>query len=163
MPVFPPGVPVTVRLDGRPLPAYVSAYDAGGRVYAPVRPAIALLADRLWFDGNVLVIVRDGRIVTIRLAGRSPDALDAAYVPVAKLLRALGERVSYSPRERSLDVTSRDRTAVAPPTPFDGSAPSAAPHVVFTPQPVPTPRPVWSGSPLPRRTPLPASAIPPRS
>ncbi len=157
MPVFPPGVPVTVRLDGRPLPAYVSAYDADGRVYAPVRPAIALLADRLWFDGNVLVVTRDGRSVRIALAGRAPDALDAAYVPVAALLRALGECVSYSPKERRLDVVSRERGAVAPPTPFDASLPSAAPRAVFTPQPVATPRPVWNGSPLPRRTPLPAN------
>lgn len=160
MSVFPPGAPVTLRLDGRPLPAYVRAYVAEGRVYAPVRPLVAMLADRLWFEGNVLVIVRDGRTVRVPLGARTPDALDSAYVTVAPLLRALGEDVTYDARERLLDVRSTRPAGVAAPEPFEPGAPSAAPRIVFTPEPVATPRPVWSGSPLPRRTPLPASAPP---
>ena len=147
-----------VRLDGQPLPAYVRAYVADGRVYAPVQPLLARLADRLWFEGNVLVIVRDGRSVRIPLGMRAPDALDSAYVTIAPILRALGASVAYNSRDRSLDVYSAPPVAVAQPQPFVPAAPSAAPKLVFTPEPVATPRPLWSGSPLPRRTPLPAGS-----
>ena len=152
-------MPVTVRLDGRPLPAYVRAYVADGRVYAPVRPLVAGLADRLWFEGDVLVVVRDGRTVRIALQAREPDALDSAYVTIGPVLRALGESVSYDPRERLLEVRTTRAQGIAPPEPYV-AGPPAVPRVVFTPEPVSTPRPVWSGSPLPRRTPLPAA--PPR-
>jgi len=151
---------VTVRLDGERLPAYVRAYVSRGRVYAPVRPLLARLADRIWFDGNVLTIVRDGRTVRIAMAGRAPDALDTAFVAVAPVLRALGEGVAYDAHARALDVRSVRPAGVATPEPFDPSAPAVAPRTVFTPQPVPTTRPVWSGSPLPRRTPLPLGSPP---
>jgi hypothetical protein len=151
--VFPPGAPVTVRLDGRPLPSYVRAYVADGRVFAPVRPLLSRLADRIWFDGDVLVIVRDGRVVRIPLQTRTPDALDSAFVTIGPVLRALGETVTFDARTRLLEVrsTRRESIVAAPPV----SEPAASPRAVFTPEPVATPRPVWSGSPLPRRTPLP--------
>jgi hypothetical protein len=157
--VFPPGAPVTVRLDGLPLPSYVHAYVADGRVYAPVRPLVAKLADRLWFDGNVLVIVRDGRTVRVPMQARTPDALDSAFVAIAPVLRAMGESVSYNAGERALDVRSARADGITQPQPFT-PGPSSPPRVVFTPDPVPTPKPVWSGSPLPRRTPLPATGPP---
>jgi hypothetical protein len=152
--VFPPGAPVTVRLDGRPLPSYVRAYVADGRVFAPVRPLLSRLADRLWFEGNVLVIVRDGRSVRIPLGTRTPDALDSAFVTIGPVLRALGETVTYDTQQRLLDVRTTRSEGIAAEPPFV-PGPSSSPRAVFTPEPVATPRPLWSGSPLPRRTPLP--------
>jgi hypothetical protein len=153
--VFPPGVPVTVRLDGRPLPSYVRAYVADGRVFAPVRPLLSRLADRLWFEGNVLVIVRDGRVVRVPLETRAPDALDSAFVTIVPVLRALGESVTYDARRRLLEVRTTRSGGITAEPPFV-PGPSGSPSAVFTPEPVATARPVWSGSPLPRRTPLPA-------
>jgi len=152
--VFPPGTQVTVRLDGRPLPSYVRAYVAKGRVFAPVRPLLSRLADRLWFEGNLLVIVRDGRMVRIPLGTRTPDALDSAFVTIVPVLRALGESVTYDTRQHVLDVRTTRSEGITGEPPFV-PGPVALPRVVFTPEPVATPRPVWSGSPLPRRTPLP--------
>jgi hypothetical protein len=125
-----------------------------------VRPLLATLADRLWFEGNVLVIVRDGRTVRIPLGARTPDALDSAFVTVGPVLRALGESVTYDARERSLDVRTARQPGVEQPQPFAPGASTSVPRVVFTPEPVATPRPVWSGSPLPRRTPLPLRSPP---
>jgi hypothetical protein len=147
-----------VLLDGRSLPAYVRAYEAGGRVYAPVRPLVTQIADRLWFDGNVLVIERAGRSIRIPLQSRAPDALDSAYVAIAPVLRALGAAVTYQSQPRRLLVRSARTRPVATPAPFDPNAPAASARPVFTPEPVATPRPVWTGSPLPRRTPLPCCA-----
>ncbi|HTX58918.1 MAG TPA: hypothetical protein VMH02_04505 [Verrucomicrobiae bacterium] len=162
MPVFPPGTPVALILDGRPVVAYVQAYLASGRVYAPVEPLLTRLADRLWFDGNVLVIERNGRRVRVALSRGNPQVPDAAYVAIGPLLRALGASVSYVPQRRSLEIRTERGARFATPSPYDAAAPSVAPRAVFTPQPVPTPRPAWTGSPLPRRTPLPASAPPRR-
>jgi hypothetical protein len=156
VPLFPPGVPVTVILDGRPLAAYVRAYIAGGRVYAPVAPLITRLADRIWFEGDTLVVERDGRSVRVRLAPSPGQRFDAAYVPAGATLRALGASVRYDASRHRLLVSTPMRGGVASPTPFDAAAPEVAPSAVFTTVPPPTPRPVWSGSPLPRRTPLPA-------
>lgn len=160
MSLFPPGTPVTVRLDGSPLPAYVRAYVWRGRTYAPVRPLVARVADRLWFEGDVLVIVRDGRIVRVPMARRAPDALDSAFVAVAPVLRALGASVAYDAHQRAVEVRTAPAGGIATPSPYQPGAGAVSPRTVFTPQPVETPRPVWSGSPLPRRTPLPAGSPP---
>ncbi len=156
MPLFPPGAPVTVVLDGRPLAAYVRAYVAGGRVFTPVVPLITRLANRLWFDGGTLVIEREGRSVRVRLASSGAQPLDVAYVPAAATLRALGASVRYEPDAHRLLVSMPAREVVASPTPFNAALPQVAPSAVFTALPPPAPRPVWTGSPLPRRTPLPA-------
>lgn len=143
---------MTVVLDGRPVTAYRRAFDAGGHIYAPIRPYVTRVADRLWFDGNRLLIVRDGRRVAVELPSREPDALAQAYVPIAYVLRALGARVAFS--NRTLVVQMR-ASVIARPTPYAGAA--VMPRAVFTPTPPITPRPVWTGSPLPRRTPLPVT------
>jgi hypothetical protein len=154
---------VTVVLDGKPLLAYNSALEVNGRIVAPLHPFVTGIADRLWFEGNSLVIVRDGRTVRIPGVRRAPDAFDHAYIPLASILRALGVRVTYTPERHRVDISLREETVVATPEPFDPVAPTVAPRVVFTPTPQTTPRPVWSGSPLPRRTPLPfASPTTPR-
>ena len=144
---------MTVIIDGRPIWSYNGAYETAGRVYAPLRPFVTSIADRIWFDGDRLTIVRDGRSVTVRMAARRPEALDHAYVPIAAVLRSLGEYVDY--KKGQMFVRTHPLAVVATPSPFDPSQPSASPRPVFTPVPVPTVRPVWTGSPLPRRTPLP--------
>lgn len=145
---------MTVVLDGKTVRSYTGAFESAGRVYAPLRPFVTGIADAMWFEGDSLVIVREGRTVIVRLPSREPDALDHAYVPLAPILRSLGEIVEYLPVGRVV-VRSPYVPVVATPTPFDAAAPSAAPSAVFTPAPVATPRPVWTGSPLPRRTPIP--------
>lgn len=154
---------MTVVLNGKAVRSYTGAFESAGRVYAPLRPFVTGIADAMWFEGDRLVIVRDGRSVIVRMPSREPDALDHAYVPLAPILRSLGEIVEYQPFGRIV-VRSPYPGVVATATPFNPSAPSASPSVVFTPVPVPTPRPIWTGSPLPRRTPLPyPTGIPHRS
>ncbi len=155
VPLFPPEAPVAVSVDGRPLSAYVRAYLSGGRVYVPVAPLLTGLADRLWFDGDTMVVQRAGRTVRIRLEPRFRAELRGAYVPAAAALRALGARVLYDGAHHRLTVTVSLRAVVASPTPFNAAAPSVAPSAVFTPFTPPTPRPLWTGSPMPRRTALP--------
>ena len=155
MPLFPPGPPVTVLVDGRPLRAYARAYVANGRVFAPVDPLLTSIADRLWFEGNVLVVQRGPRSVRIPVAAGPAAALDAAYVPAGPALQELGVAARYDAATHRLLVRLGQREVVASPTPFNAAAPTVAPTDVFTPSPVPTARPVWTGSPMPRRTPLP--------
>lgn len=151
---------VTIVLDGRPLASYNAALEVNGRIVAPLRPIVTAIADRLWFEGNTLVIVRDGKTVRVPVANRAPDALDHAYVPIAALLRSLGARVEYDAERHRVDVRLAGGVEPASPLP---QVPTVGPRPIFTPTPETTPRPTWSGSPLPRRTPLPfAKPTPPR-
>ena len=158
VPVFPPSAPVTMLVDGRPLPAYFRAYVVDGRVFAPLEPVVLRLADRAWIEGATLVIQREGRSVRVLLPGG--DRSEGIYVAVGPLLRSLGDAMAYDARRRRLEVWT-GAPMVTFPTPYDESAPSSPPRDVFTPEPVATPRPVWSGPPLPRRTPLPVGKSPP--
>jgi hypothetical protein len=133
----------------------VRAYLSGGRVYVPVAPLLTRLADRLWFEGDTLVVQRGERSVRIRLEPLYRWELRGAYVPAGATLRALGATVAYDGAERRLDVTVPVSTIVATPTPFNAAVPSVAPSAVFTPLTPSTPRPLWTGSPMPRRTALP--------
>lgn len=160
MPLFPPGAPVTVVIDGRPLAAYVRAYVAGGRVFAPVAPLLTRLADQFWFDGETLVVQRKDRRVRIRLVPQLRGQLTGAFVPAGPVLRALGAMVCYESAHHRLDVSLSARNVVTSPTPFNPIAPSASPNAVFTSTPAATPRPLWTGSPMPRRTALPLSQPP---
>ncbi|HEY1975661.1 MAG TPA: hypothetical protein VGG89_03880 [Candidatus Baltobacteraceae bacterium] len=158
VPVFPPPAPVTMLVDGRPLPAYFRAYVVEGRVFAPLEPVLLRLADRAWIEGSTLVIERDGRSVRVLLPGGKRS--EGAYVAVGPLVRRLGEAVAYDGHRRVLEVWT-EAPMVTAPTPFDATTPTVPPRPVFTPQPEATPRPVWSGPPLPRRTPLPVGKSPP--
>ncbi len=155
MPLFPPGAPVTVLIDGRPLRAYARAYIANGRVFAPVDPLLTRLADRLWFEDNTLVVQRGERRVRVPVVGGPSVALDGAYVAAGPALQQLGVAARYDVATRRLFVDVGERESIASPTPFNASAPVVAPTAVFTPSPAPTPRPMWTGSPMPRRTALP--------
>ncbi len=153
--LFPPAAAVTVAIDGRPVRAYHAPYLSGGHVYAPLEPFVTRIAYQLWYEGDTLVIARDRREVRVRLSPRDPRALDDVYVPIARVLRALGARVEYG--RRQVEVYAQ-YLPLSSPTPFNPALPSASPQVIFTPIPSPTPRPVWNGTPLPRRTPLPVAA-----
>ena len=154
VPLFPPGVPVTVVVDGRFLGAYATAYVAGGRVFAPADPLLVRLADRVYYEGRTLVVERGARRIAVALVP-PPSGLHGVYVMAAPLLRALGAAARFDARERILYIRTAHERIVASPTPFNAAMPSAPPATVFTPEPAATPRPIWTGSPLPRRTPLP--------
>jgi len=154
VPLFPLPAPVTVLIDGRPLPAYERAYVTGGRVFAPLGPMLLQVADRVWYDGDALVVERDGRRVRILVEPDPFDRLETTYVAAGPLLRALGETVRYRRGERRLEVLT-PATIVESPEPFNPAVPAASPRPVFTAAPLATARPLWTGSPLPRRTPLP--------
>lgn len=158
MPLFPPGVPVAVVVDGRPLIAYQRATLLAGRIYVPVAPLLTRLADSVSMRNGALVLQRGSRRVLIAAHPAMPSDFDGVYVPAATILRALGVSVRYEPKTRRLTIATTPGTIVETPTPFNPAVPTVAPATVFTPLPLPTPRPVWTGSPLPRRTALP---IPP--
>jgi hypothetical protein len=159
VPLFPPGPPVTIVVDGRPLAAYARAYLYAGRVLAPARPLLTQVADRLWFEGDVLVVERGARRVRVRVDPELRGQMDALYVTVGPVLRGIGAEVRYDPVARRMTVRSPGQS-LASPTPFNPALPSPPPQDVFTPEPIATPRPVWNGSPLPRRTALPLSQPP---
>jgi hypothetical protein len=155
VPILPLTALVTVLLDGRPIQAYARPYEVGGRIYAPVKPYLTRVAERLDYEGDVLILQRGGRTIRLRLDEVAPDALDRAYVAIAPLLRALGERVRYNASSKTREVFAPEAYEIATPAPFDARAPQVPPRIVFTPEPIPTPRPVWHGPAVPRRTPLP--------
>jgi len=155
VPLFPPGTPVAVVVDGRPLFAYQRATLLAGRVYVPVAPLLTRLADSVSVQNGTLVFRRGPHRVRIVARPAVPGDFDGVYVPAARILRALGVLVRYEPKPRRLVIATMPRTVVETPTPFSPALPTIAPAAVFTPLPAPTPRPVWTGSPLPRRTALP--------
>jgi|SRR5579872_3715765 len=143
-------------LDGHEVAAHVAPYAArDGRIFGPIAPYLTRVADRLWFEGDVLVVERGARILRLRLAPRDPGALDSAYVALGPALRVLGARVTFRHDARILTIITRSTDEIASPQPFDPSAVQVAPRVIFTPIPVATPRPTWIGPSHPRRTPLP--------
>ena len=89
VPLFPPA-PVAILVDGRPLASYVHAYVAGGRVLAPVVPLLTRLADRVWYEGDTLVIERGARRVRVPLEKTFPDQFDGAYIAIGPVSSAGG-------------------------------------------------------------------------
>ena len=155
MPVFPPAAPVAVLVDGRPLRSYASAYVQNGHVFVPLAPLVSHLADRSWFEGEVLVLQRDGRSVRVRVSHRDADELEVTFVPARAIFAQLGDDVDYYGRAKQLEIRVRRRAVVALPTPYAAPIVTIVPREIFTPSPGPMPQPAWTGPPLPRRTPLP--------
>src|ERR1700729_1764632 len=122
-------MPVTVVVDGRPLVAYERAYIAGGRVFAPVSPLLTRLADRLWFEGDTLVVGRGARRVRVPLAPAAAGRLEATYVTIGPVLRGLGASVRYDAAAQRLTVSVAPRAEVGSPAPFDPAAPTVAPQI----------------------------------
>lgn len=159
--LFPPTQAITIILDGRPVAAYARPFAQGGRAFAPIRPFITALADRVWYDGNVLVIAIHGRVARVYLSAAN-EPLAGAYVAIAPLMRALGEQVWYDANLRAVEIATPPACAVASARPYNPNAPTVSPRSVFTPNPTPTQRPVWTGSPEPRRTAIPITeTLPP--
>ena len=148
-------------LDGHRVRGYAGAFEINGHVFAPVRPYVTRIADRVYYDGGRLAIVRGSRTVYIRVPVRSPDALDRSYVPLSSVVMALGANARYVGSAHVLEIRLSPERTVLSPQPFDAGAPQATPNPVFTPVPVPTARPEYTGSPVPRRTPLPFVQVTP--
>jgi hypothetical protein len=144
---------IAVLLDGHTVSAYSQPFERGGRVFAPVHPFVTGVADRIEYRGSTIVIHRDGHSLELAVAARAADG--GVYVPLAYVMRALGEMVTYDGRHHRMEITTPDAIEIATPAPFDPTTQQASPREVFTPRPIPTPVPVWTGRPLPRRTPLP--------
>jgi len=137
--------PVTVAIDGAIVASEQSAQLRNGLVVAPIVPfaqAIATRIDALG-DGRFR-ITGGGRSVVVRADARGVVAL-------GRLARALGERVSYNARHRTLAIELPVEPLRAPR--FWPSIPPG-PYATFAPVAEPTPRPVIDGIPVPRRTPI---------
>jgi len=149
--LFPPARTIAVIVNGHPVAAYVHPFERGGRAFAPIRPFVTTFADRVWYEGNVLVIVRGSRVARVSLPDRVDGGLADAYVAIAPLLRALGEGVRYDVGLRAVEITTPDARSIGSARPFDPLAVQVSPRTVFTPAPRVTTRPVWTGVPLPCR------------
>jgi hypothetical protein len=169
-----------VILNGAILPSVPPAQLLFGHVMVPVAPVVTQFTQRAAVDGDTITLVRQDRTCVFRIGSDAfvcngvggtlpvaPFGRDGmAYVPLADVVRAFGGDCEYDPRSRMAAVDVPPETALKTPAPFDPSAPSATPTMVFTPSPAPlpaTPRPAESGSPTPRRTAIPVdpSRVPP--
>jgi Copper amine oxidase N-terminal domain len=164
---------VVVILNGAILASAPPAQLLFGHVMAPVAPVVTHFTQRAAVDGDTITLVRQGRTCTFRIGS---DAFDCdgvtgtlpvapfgrdgvAYLPLADVARAFGGAAAYDPHTRILALDVPPAIELKTPAPFDPSAPSATPTVVFTPSPspaTPSPRPADTPSPLPRRTAIPA-------
>ena len=153
MPILPLGaVALTVILDGRPLHSYLPITLTHGHIVGPVEPYITRVADRIEHQGPYTIFTRSTHHISLLLV--PSVALSEATVPLAIVLRALGERVTYDPARYVLEVTT-PVALLQSPQPFNVHEPQAPPTTIFTPIPPVTPRPIWTGAPRPRRTPIP--------
>lgn len=141
-------------LNGSPLQSYNHAYLRAGHVEAPVAPYLTRVADRITYAGEVMIIRRGISEVRIRTGSGDPKSLQALYVPVAPILRALGAQVSFDKQAGVLEIHIRASQLIQTMSPYPRDAPGMRPSRVFTPEPVQTPRPLYTGSPHPRRTPI---------
>ncbi len=162
MTLFPLAAAVTVVLNGYPVRGYTNAFEIDGRIFAPVRPYVTLVADRVWYSGNRVAIERGGRVVYVRVDARGPDALDRAFVPLRRIIQALGAEIRYDGATRIAAIRAFGPSQVIAPASFDPALPQVSPSVVFTPLPLETARPDYVGPALPRRTPLPYTRAWPR-
>ena len=161
---------LSVMYDGALVPASAPPVIVDRTAMVPLRPYIVRLAGRISFDprAGTLAIERGSTRVHLRLGslhGSIDDMAialpaapfvrgDAVYVPLAAVARALGDRVAYAARLHAVEVLTAQPRPLSLMTPFDPLGPSAAPTVIFTPQPIVTERPLVRESPRPRRTPL---------
>jgi len=147
-------IPIVIMLNGSPLRSYNPPYLIHGRIEAPVAPFLTKVADRIGYAGETMIVVRGSSSVRIRTGPHDPKSLQAVYVPIAGLLRALGTRITYDRGRRVLEIQTGVQKPVQTMEPYQAVSPVPAPTTVFTPEPVQTPRPVSTGSPHPRRTPI---------
>jgi len=147
-------IPIAILLNGSPLRSYNPPYLIHGRIQAPVAPFLTRVADRIGYEGEVMIIVRGDSSVRVRTGPHDPKSLQAVYVPIAGVLRALGARITYDARRRVLDIQTGVHRLMQTMPPYQVASPVPPPTTVFTPEPVQTPRPAYTGTPHPRRTPI---------
>lgn len=148
---------VTVLLAGRPIPSSEPACLRGGTVMAPLIPIVSVIADSIDLGDRTIVVRSADRSIRLIRNVQTVTAQDGSvYVPLARVVAALGGSVRYDGLRRVAIVDMPLQRPISTPTPFDPSNPSVAPSAVFTPQPSGAPRPAASGIPRPRRTPVPA-------
>lgn len=154
--IFPLAAALSIVIDGSVVHSYNAPYVVSGHVVAPLDPFVTGIAASIGYSGGTLVVMRGDRFAQVPFASApDPAHYESTYVEIAPILRTLGARVWYEPREHRLFVET-PRVGFATPTPFNPAVPQPAPTAVFTPIPMATPRPVVTGTPSPRRTPLPA-------
>lgn len=144
---------VTVLLNGVAVPSSRPAELIDGSVMVPVNPFVRRIAQRTIYDplnGTIAISAASGS-TTVAITGEP----DEAYVPLARIVRALGGVVSYDGRTRVAAVLLAADPPLASAPPYDPSQPTVAPRRLFTPEPTAAPRPVLTGVPKPRRTPIP--------
>ncbi len=163
---------VIVILNGAILASAPPAQLLFGHVMAPVAPVVTHFTQRADVDGDTITLVRQGRTCTFHIGSDTfncdgcygtlpvaPFGRDGvAYLPLADVARACGGAVEYESAHADPGSIVPPAVDLQTPAPFDPSAPSAAPTVIFTPTPppaTPTPLPTDTGSPLPRRTAIP--------
>jgi hypothetical protein len=164
---------VVVLFNGAIVASAPPAQLLFGHVMAPLAPVVTRFTERAALEGDRVTLVRGDRTCVFRIGseayvcdgitGTLPVAPfgreGIAYVPLAEVARAFGGDARYDARSRIVSVDVPPQTELKTPAPFDPSAPSATPTVVFTPSPAPAtpaPRATATGSPLPRRTAVPA-------
>jgi len=145
-------------VNGATIHGYVRPRIIRGHVYAPVDPYLAAVATSIRYEGGVMLIFRGDRFAQVPVSRREPGQLQDTFVPLARIVRSLGARVSYDSKRHTLDVEVANTEPVATATPFNAAVPRATPAALFTPFRTPTPRPIFTGKPMPRRTPVPAPA-----
>lgn len=145
---------LTVLIDGVPIPTSHPACLLAGRVMAPLVPIVSRLARvaSVGPDGSV-ELEENHRRVTLEMGRRAFEIDQIVYVPLASVAKALGARIAYDKRTRTVSVLL-EPVMLATMAPYDPTAPHVAPTTVFTPLPSPTPRPTVTGIPAPRRTPV---------
>jgi len=165
---------VVVILNGAIVASAPPAQLLFGHVMAPLVPVVTHFTQRAAIDGDTITLVRGEQTCVLRIGSDAyscdgvggtlpvaPFGRDGvAYVPLAEVARAFGGAVEYDPHSRIMALDVQPETALKTPAPFDPSAPSVTPTVIFTPSPSPappaTPRPLDEGTPMPRRTAIPA-------
>jgi len=149
---------VTVLLHGVPVaaahPAYLNADDV---VVAPLVPVVSDIADAIDVDRGAIRIRRGPRGIALLVGRDAYQSQGTVYVPLARVVRALGGSVSYDSVRKVAAIDMPEPQVVSTPTPFDAGVPNAPPTSVFTAQPTVTARPTPSGIPRPRRTPIPVT------
>jgi hypothetical protein len=162
---------VSVLLDGRLIEGAQSAVLVRGTVVAPVDPYLRNVAQRIddqTAHGGPICFVRGSHQVCVTPGTRSARFDDgvrtlplAPYhregrliIPLAAIMRALGESVAYDASYQTVSIVSPAAPSIATMTPYAPPSWRPSPGPTFA-LPVPTtPQPTVSGIPQPRRTPI---------
>ncbi len=148
---------VTIVCNGAIVAGVASARIAGGRVLAPLAPAIVGIASRVVYDPAAETVAVDANGVRVIVPVVIVEN-DVPYVAIGRVIERLGGRATYDVRRRTLVLELPPAGSIATPAPFDPKLQQVAPNQVFTPTPPrPATQPIPSSEPRPRRTAIPAA------